>query len=205
MAGERRVKEDTKDSRETKVTEEQMGLMVARVKQGFLVLPAVKDLLDQTAHKEITAPRETPVLTEPKVLKVTLDLTETLDDQGTTAQLDPRANEDPQESMETRESGVMMAHLDQMDPVETEVQPERGVNKVPVVTEGLEETRESLDLGGSRAGRDPLAPTEIRVSLAGRGLQDTGETRAHLDLRDPRGQEESKDRKETKARSARGE
>lgn len=62
MAEEKRVKEDTKASRETKVKGEMMELMDARVKLVSLVFPAVKDLLDQTACRESLDQRETLVL-----------------------------------------------------------------------------------------------------------------------------------------------
>lgn len=49
MAKEKRVREDTKASRGTKVKEETMESMDAREKMVSLVSPAVKDLPDQTA------------------------------------------------------------------------------------------------------------------------------------------------------------
>lgn len=62
VAEETRVIEDTKATREKKVTGEMMALMDARGKTVSLVLPAVKDLPDQTACREILDQRETLVL-----------------------------------------------------------------------------------------------------------------------------------------------
>lgn len=72
----------------------------------------------------------------------------------------------------------------------TEDQEESWVNQAP------EETR---------GGRAQLAPTETLVSLARLGLLATEEMKAHLDLKDPKDQEESKALKETEARQGRGE
>lgn len=56
------MKEDTKATRETKVLEEMMELMDARVNLVSPVYLAVKDLLDQTVCRESPDQRETPAL-----------------------------------------------------------------------------------------------------------------------------------------------
>lgn len=67
-------------------------------------------------------------------------------------------------------------------------------------TEDQEETWGSQDPVESRGGRAQLAPTETLASLAGMGLLATEEMKAHLDQRDPKDREESKELQETEAR-----
>lgn len=100
----------------------------------------------------------------------------------------------------TKESVVTMAHLDQMAVAAREEQSERRASKVPVETEGPEANRGSQDPVESRGGRAQLDPTETPVSQEGPGRLDTEEMKAHLDQRDPRDREESKELQETEAR-----
>lgn len=82
---------------------------------------------------------------------------------------------------------------------------ERRGSRVPVGTEDQEETRGSQDPVESRGGRAQLAPTETLARLAGMGLPATEEMKAHLDQRDPKEREESKELRETEARWGSGE
>lgn len=62
MAEEKRVTEEPKATRETKVKGEMMELTDARVKLVIPAFPAVKDLLDQMGCRETVDQRETLVL-----------------------------------------------------------------------------------------------------------------------------------------------
>lgn len=109
------------------------------------------------------------------------------------------------EPMGTKESAVMMGHLEQMELAAREDKLERRGSKVPVETEVQEETRGSQDPAESREGRAQLDPTETLARLASPDLPATEETKAHLDKKDPKGREESKELRETEARWGRGE
>lgn len=199
MDRDTRVKEVTKATRETKGKGGQMELMDARVIQDSLVFPAVKDLQDQMAHRENLVQREILVPMEPKQLKVSLEGMEKLGDQGTMALQVSRETWAHEEPMGTKESGVMMAHQDLMDHGEMEVRQERRVSKVPVVTGAQKEMKGIQGLEESLAERVHLALMEIQVSLGRQGHQGTEEMRAHLDQRDLKDQEESKELLETEA------
>lgn len=107
--------------------------------------------------------------------------------------------------MGTKDSGVMMEHLDRTASGETKEPQERKENKEPVETEDQEEIWVTQDLVEIRAERVHLEPMESLVTSAGRGLQDTEEMRAPPDQRAPKDQEESKELLETEARSETGE
>lgn len=109
------------------------------------------------------------------------------------------------EPMGTKESVVMMGHLEQMEVAAREEQLENRESRVPVETEVRKEMQGSQDPVESRGGRAQLAPTETPVSPAGRGLPATEEMKAHLDQKDPKDREESKELQETEARWGGGE
>lgn len=123
----------------------------------------------------------------------------------TTAHWDPRVIVALLETTGTKESAVMMAYRDRMDLAATEAQLERRASKVPVETEVQEESQGSQDPVENRGGRAQLAPTETLANLAGLGLLATEGMKAHLDQRDPKDQEESRELQETEARWGRGE
>lgn len=205
VAEEKRVKEDTKATRETKVIGEMMELMGARVNLVSLALPAVKDLLDQTANRESLDQRETQVLMDKKEQKEILEEMANQEGLETMAHWDLRVMKVLAEPMGTKESAVMMAHQDQMEPAGTTDQTERRGSKAPVETEVREEKRGSQDPVESRGGRAQLALMETLVSLAESGLLATEEMKAHLDQKDPKDREESKELRETEARWGKGE
>lgn len=123
----------------------------------------------------------------------------------TTALWDLRVIAALAETTGTKESAAMMAHRDRMALAAREDNLERKASKVPVETEGREETWGSPDPVESRGGRAQLAPTETLASLARAGLLATEEMKAHLDQKDPKDREESKELRETEARLGRGE
>lgn len=110
-----------------------------------------------------------------------------------------------QETTGTKENAEMMAHRDQMEIAAREDKLGRRASRVPVETEVQEETRGTQDPVESREGMAQLAPTENLVTLAGPGLLATEEMKAHLDQKDPKAREESKELQETEARWGRGE
>lgn len=114
-AEERRVTEDTKATRETKVKEEMMESMDAKVKMVSLVFPAVKDLPDQTACRETLDQRETLVLTDRKEKKEIPEMTVIQEGLETTAHWDLRVSGALAETTGTKENAVMMAHQDRME------------------------------------------------------------------------------------------
>lgn len=199
------MKEDTKATRVTKVKGEGMELMDVRVKlvsRGFL---AVKVLLDQTAYRESLDQRETLVLMDRREKKEILEETVNQDDLETMDHWDARVTGALAEVMGTKESAVMMEHLGKMGLPAREDKLEKRGSKVPVETEGQEETQGTQDSGESRGGRAQQAPTETPASRAGLELLATEEMKAHLDQRDPKDRQESKELRETEARWGRGE
>lgn len=182
-----------------------MELMDARVKLVSLVFPAVKDLPDQTACRERLDQRETLVLMETKEQKEMVEATAHLEGLEALAHWDLRVSGALAETTGTKESAVMMAHREKMELVARKDDLERKASRVPVETEVQEETRVSQDPVESRGGRAQLAPTETLASLAETGLLATGEMKAHLDQKDPKDREESKEVRETEASWGRGE
>lgn len=199
------MKEDTKATRETKVKEEMMELMEVRVKLVTLGFPAVKVLLDQMVNRESQDQREMLVLMDRKEQKEILEETANQEGLENMGSWDLRVIRVLVEPMGTKESAVMMVYQDQMEVVEREEYLERRGSRVPVGTEDQEETRGSQDPVESRGGRAQLAPTETLARLAGMGLPATEEMKAHLDQRDPKEREESKELRETEARWGSGE
>lgn len=116
-----------------------------------------------------------------------------------------RVNRALPEATGTKESAVMMAHLERMEVAAREDKLERRASKDLVGTEVPEETRGIQDHVESRGGRAQVAPTETLASLARAGLLATGEMKAQLDLKEPKDREESKELRETEARLGIGE
>lgn len=199
------MKEGTKATRETKVKGEMMELMDARVRLVILDFPAVKDLPEQMVCRESLDQRETPVRMDRKEQKEILEKMVIQDRLETMAHWDLGVIGALAELMGTKGSVVMMASLDQMDLAGREEQLGRRGSKVPVETEVQEENQGSQDPAESRGGRAQLAPTETLASLARSGLLATEEMKDHLDQREPKDQEESKELRETEARWGRGE
>lgn len=176
-----------------------MELMDARESLGMQVFPAVKVLLGPTVYKASLDQRETLVLTGRKETRV---IEAEMVNQGvleTTARWEHRENVAHLEQTETKANAAMMVKLDKMALEEREVRLERKGSKVLAETEAQEETRVSQDPVESREGKAQLAPTETLVSLANKVLLATEAMKAPPDLKDPKGQEESKELQETEA------
>lgn len=201
----RRVKEDTKATRVTKVKGEEMELMGARVNPGTLDFRAVKVLLDLMVCKESRDQKETQALMGRKENQENLVVVANQAGLATMDHWDLRGTVALVEQMGTKESAAMMEQLDQMETAAIEDKWERRENKGPVETEVQEVTRVSQDPEESRGGRAQLAPTETLASLADPVLLATEEMKAHLDQRELKDREESKELQETEARWGRGE
>lgn len=129
----------------------------------------------------------------------------TLDVLEITAHWELRETVAGQGQTETKANVVMMVVLGQRVLQETKVNLERKGSKVLVETEVQEEIRVSQDPMESKEGRAQLAPMETLASLANKVLVATEATRAPLDQRDLKGQEESKELQETEAQWGDGE
>lgn len=127
------------------------------------------------------------------------------EDLETMAHWELRVNAAHLELTEIKENEATMVQPDQTGLEERKANLERKGSKVLVGTEAPEEKQASQDPVESKEGRAQLAPTETPVSLVNKGLLATEGTRASLDQRDPKGQEESKELQETEASWGSGE
>lgn len=189
----KREREDTRALREIKDTREETGLMGVRESRGSPGCRAAKGLPVQTVYKENKDLKETLVLMDQKEEKVKLAATAAQEDLVTTALLEIRVTEDPEEPMGIKAREEMMDHQDQTAHEEIGVQQERRVNRGLEEAEDPEESLVSLVLGVSRDERDQQDPMETQVRQEELGLQVIVVMRVLQDqraLKDPEGLKE---------------
>lgn len=182
-----------------------MVLMGARVNLDTLGFLAVKVPRDPMACKESQDQRETLVLMDRKDPKEILEKMANQVGPETMDHWELKVNGALVEQMGIRANVVMMEHLGQMEIVAREDNLERRESKDPEETEVQEESQGSQAPVESREGRARLALMETQVRPAGLVLLVTEEMKGHLDQRDPKAREESKELQETEARWGRGE
>lgn len=135
---------------------------------GYLAAKAHLDLMELKARLDR---REILVLTDPRVERGSLEMTENLAGRAFPAALERRVHLETKVSLDQQERLAMRVLLVRMALLENGAAMEKEAPQARQVTVGQEESRESLDHLVTKGGKDP---------------SDHLATRARLDLQDPR-------------------